>query len=129
MQLKVEHQGIHATFLDLDITIKDGQFIYKLFDKRDDFPFFIVRMPDKGGNIPSFVFYGSVLSEFLRVARTTMTFTDYHSRAHNLFVRMCNQGGTKGELAKQLRKAYLKHPAIFSKYHKTPEQLVEEVCN
>lgn len=129
MQLKVEHQGIHATFLDLDITIKDSQFIYKLFDKRDNFPFFIVRMPDKRGNIPSFVFYGSALSEFLRIARTTLTFSDYRIRAHNLFVRMCNQGGTRDQLAKQLRKACLKNPFIFSKYHKTPEQIVGEVCN
>ena len=113
MQLKVEHQGIHATFLDLDITIKDSQFIYKLFDKRDNFPFFIVRMPDKRGNIPSFVFYGSALSEFLRIARTTLTFSDYRIRAHNLFVRMCNQGGTRDQLAKQLRKACLKILSSF----------------
>ena len=37
--------GTHATFLNLDITVKDGVSIYKLFDKRDVFPFFIVRMP------------------------------------------------------------------------------------
>ena len=40
LQLKVEHSGTNATFLNLDITVKDGVFIYKLFDKRDAFPFF-----------------------------------------------------------------------------------------
>ena len=39
LELKIEHQGGHATFLDLDITIKDGIFVYKLFDKRDAFHF------------------------------------------------------------------------------------------
>ena len=45
LELKVEHHGNHATFLDFDITIKSNIFVYKLFDKRDKFPFFIVRMP------------------------------------------------------------------------------------
>ena len=37
---KVENQGDHATLLNLDIIIKEETFIYKLFDKRDSFPFF-----------------------------------------------------------------------------------------
>ena len=40
--LKVEHQGNQTLFLDLEIKIKDSVFVYKLFDKRDKFPFFIV---------------------------------------------------------------------------------------
>ena len=39
LQLKVEHSGTHATFLNLDITVKNGVFIYKLIDKRDAFLF------------------------------------------------------------------------------------------
>ena len=45
LELKLEHHGSHATFLDLDIEIKEGIFVYKLFDKRDAFSFEIVRMP------------------------------------------------------------------------------------
>ena len=95
LQLKCEHQGIHATFLELDILIKEDIFIYKLFDKRDDFPFSIVRMPDLNGNIPSTMFYGSVMSEFLRIARCTLLLEDFVPRAKKLFERMCNQGGTE----------------------------------
>ena len=39
LELKVEHQGDHTTFFYLDVTIKEGTFIYKLFDKRDSFFF------------------------------------------------------------------------------------------
>ena len=39
LELKVEHQGDHATFFNLDITIEDGTFVYKLFDKSNSFPF------------------------------------------------------------------------------------------
>ena len=45
LELETEHHGSHATFLDLDVSITDGNFLYKLFDKRDVFPFFIVHMP------------------------------------------------------------------------------------
>ena len=46
LEQECEHNGNHATFLDLDITIEDGVFMYKLYDKRDEFPFHIIRMPD-----------------------------------------------------------------------------------
>ena len=42
LELKVGHQGKHASFLDFDIKIKDSVFLYRLFEKRDKFPFFIV---------------------------------------------------------------------------------------
>ena len=32
VELNVEHQGDHATFLNFDITIKEETFTYKLFD-------------------------------------------------------------------------------------------------
>ena len=44
LDIKVEHQGTHATFLNLYISIKDFIFIYKPFYKRENFPFFIIRM-------------------------------------------------------------------------------------
>ena len=58
LELKCEHDGKdgHATFLELDIQISDEMFVYKLFDKRDEFPFSVVRMPDNNSNIPSCIF-------------------------------------------------------------------------
>jgi len=45
LELKKENDGyLNATFLDLDITINDKKFSLKLYDKRDDFGFSIVRM-------------------------------------------------------------------------------------
>ena len=52
--------------------IKDGMFVYKLFDKRDSFPFEIVRMPNLKSNIPDHVFYGSFIAEVLRIGRATL---------------------------------------------------------
>ena len=126
LELKCEHQGSHATFLDIDITIVDGIFVYKLFDKRDGFPFFIVRMPDLSGNIPSHVFYGSVMSEFLRIARCTLLYKDFLSAIISLYKRMLNQGGTEIKLLMQIRKAFNRHSSSFS-FDKTSKQIVEDV--
>ena len=65
LQLKFEHSGKHATFLNLDIIIKDGVLIYNLFYMLDAFPFFIVRMPYIDSNIPKSKFYSALVGEFL----------------------------------------------------------------
>ena len=60
----VEHQGDHAIFLNLDITIKEGIFICNLFDKRDSFPFSVVRMLHIESNIPQSIFYSAIKVSF-----------------------------------------------------------------
>ena len=126
LELKCEHEGSHATFLDLEINVINGNFIYKLFDKRDNFPFFIVRMPDRSGNIPSHVFYGSVMSEFLRIARSTLLYSDFLPVAVNLFKRMLNQGGSKIKLLNQLSKAISRHCSSF-KYSKSSLEIISDI--
>jgi hypothetical protein len=91
LQLKGEHQGIHATFLELDIQVDYCILDYKLFDKRDDFSFSIVRMPDLSGNITSFIFYGYIMSEFLRIARSTQQIENFIPRAKSLCDKMVAQ--------------------------------------
>ena len=129
LELKCEHQGTHATFLDLDINVSNGIFIYKLFDKRDDFPFFIVRMPDLSGNIPSHVFYGSVMSEFLRISRCTLQYPDFLKSAISLFKRMINQGGSKDQILKQIRKAIIRHPIPFKKFNKHAKDIMKDISS
>ena len=128
LELKCEHQGSHATFLELDITIQDGMAIYKLFDKRDNFPFFIVRMPDLTGNIPTHVFYGSVMSEFLRIARSTLLYSDFLPVVVKLYRRMLNQGGSEDALLNQIKKALNRHPSAFQ-FKKSASQIVSDISD
>ena len=60
--------------LNLDIKIKDGVFVYKLFDKRDASSFKIVRMPFIDSTIPSNTFYSAIFTEILRIIRSTFKF-------------------------------------------------------
>ena len=102
--------------LDLDISICDGIFVYKLFDKRDSFPFNIVRMPHLDSNTPSFVFYSTILSEFLRIARATLRYCDFFPRVVSLVNRMMDQGGNCQRIFRQFSKAISRHPEPFKHY-------------
>ena len=50
---KENSDKLEGLFLDLQIEIENGKFMLGLFDKRDNFPFSIVRMPYKSSNLPS----------------------------------------------------------------------------
>ena len=74
LELKEEHAGHHANCLCLEIKIEGKKFIYKLYAKRDNFPFNIVRMPHMASNIPKAIFYSALVGEFLRIGRSTLKF-------------------------------------------------------
>ena len=127
LELKVEHQGKHATFLELDINIVENMFVYKLFDKRDAFPFFIVRMPYLESNIPSFVFYGSFKSEILRIAKNTLKYQDFRTSVISFVDRMKNQGGMISRLRRSVSHVFLNHPQEFGSFEVSPNQLLSDI--
>ena len=129
MSLKVEHFGDHGTFLDLDIEIHDHLFVFKLFDKRDEFPFNIVRMPNLLSNIPSKIFYNTIKSEMLRIARCTFKLTDFIPRARNLYNRMKNQGGDTYQIKTSLLRFMNKHINTFEKYQNPLKDIIESFSN
>ena len=127
--LKVEHSGVHASFLNLDITIKDGIFVYKLYDKRDTFPFSIVRMPYTSSNIPVNTFYSAMVGEFLRIARSTLLYEDFLPKAIELIHRLNNQGA-KGKLAtRNIQKVMHRHQDDFSGFGVDFQQIINDVIN
>ena len=77
MELKPEHQGLHATFLEIETNIENSIFVYKLYDKRDDFPFSIVKMPYLSSNLPYNIFSNTILSEILRIARCSLLYKNF----------------------------------------------------
>ena len=46
----------------MNIAIKNDMFVYKLFDKKDKFAFFVVCMSYLSSNILSSIVYGSMFS-------------------------------------------------------------------
>ena len=127
LELKLEHSGSHATFLSLDISLVEGRFIYKLFDKRDSFPFFIVRMPYICSNIPSSIFYSALVGEFLRIARSTLLLHDFLPKTKDLLCRMMHQGANQYQVKKYLRRIISRHQDCFGKFRITTDELIELV--
>ena len=117
LELKCENKGDHATFLDMEIIVRDGQYIYQQFDKREKFSFHINRMPHIDSNIPKNIFYGSIQAEILRLARASLLMKDFTDRLASLFERMGRQGGDKINIHKQLSKAIENHTEVFDHFH------------
>ena len=86
------------------MTIEDNIFAYKPFNKRNMFPFFTVHMPFLPSNILLSILYGSLFSEFHRIAQCMLRLTDFVSRASQLYTRMVTKGGKKAGILCQIKK-------------------------
>ena len=112
LELKKEHGNANASFLDLDITVKDSQFDVRLYDKRDAFPFKIVRMPHRESNMPSRIFYSSFGAEVLRIARTSTQSKSFFESSKKLLHRMVRQGANKERIVRTLKQNYGRHDVL-----------------
>ena len=92
LQVGKENTDKHeVSFLNLNIKIKDGKFDLGLFDKRDSFPFSMVRMPDKSSNVPSSIVYSAIGAESLRTARASNNPESFSTAIKPLIARMSRQ--------------------------------------
>ena len=112
LELKKEHGGDHVSFLDLDVSLNNKAFSIKLFDKRDAFPFSIVRMPYCSSNMPSKIFYSCIAAEILRIGRTTSHLADFLNSSKSLLQRMLKQGAKGDRISKVLLKMYGRHEVL-----------------
>ena len=90
------------------------------------FPFFIVRTPDLTGNIPSHIFYGSIMSEFLWIA-LSLLYSDLLASAFSLFKRMVSQDGAKDIILNQIRSAVIRHPIPFRKFNMCAKDAMKDI--
>ena len=127
LELKCEYDGLKATFLDLNISIQQGKFTYKLFDKRDNYKFKIIRMPYMTSNIPTRIYYATFMSEMLRIARTTLECGDFTEKSKVLIKRMRAQGGEENMIKKHFKKTLHKHGEIAEKYDVNQEFLIKNI--
>ena len=113
-----------ATFLDLDIEIKNNQYVTKIFDKRDQFKFDIISYPDLTGNIPEKQAYGVCIGQVIRIARNTTLFSDFVNRVRTLLQKLQHKGYKK-QLHKTLLKCFQRYDQIPNKYNTNSRTLVK----
>ena len=115
LEIKIEHQSDHATFLHLNIVIKERTFVWKLLDKRDSFLFSVVRTLHIESNNHQHIFSSARKGEFLKSFSKELL-AGIKPRSSN-----CSTTGTS------LRKIILYHPDSFdpcrfhvTTYHEVP---------
>ena len=85
LELKKENSSNScASFLDIYIYIKNGEFHTKLFD--NNFGFNIVRMPFYCSSVPGKMFYGNMGAVFLRISRATSKTEDLSHTCKQLLI-------------------------------------------
>ena len=110
LELSKENVGtLSSSFLDIHIKLSDRQFSSKLFDKRDNFNFSIVRMPHTSSTIPSAMVYSAFSAEILRIARVTSALESFTKSAKDVVDRMAKQGADQRRMKNSIGRLYAKH--------------------
>ena len=107
--------------------MKDGVFVYKIFDKRDAFPFFIVRIPYIDSNIQKSIFYSVLVGEFHRIARSSLLYKDFNEKAMELLNRTKVQVAQSLRCRKVLSKIIRKHGKRFPSFGKNCDEIHSEI--
>ena len=128
LDLKKENQNDkNANFLDLNIEISNSTFQTKLYDKRNNFNFNIIRMPYKSSNIPRKMFYSAMSAEILRICKTTTKFQDFITSARTLIERTIRQEGVINQIKNYLLKLLHSHKEYFSKFRRSDEYILNKL--
>lgn len=129
LQLNKENDDNNSTnFLDLHITIENGVFTTKLFDKRDHFGFNITRLPYRDSNIPCRMFYTSIAAECLRICRATSDIANATLSIKALAARMIKQGADLTKMKNCIGKTFNRHQ-INQKYGIHGNGFVKQLFN
>ncbi len=106
-----------ASYLDLLVSITpDGRLEFRLYDKRDQFNFFIVNFPYMDSNIPVKPAYGVYKSQLVRYARACTHYKDFLTRHRLLVIKLTKQGYQDKFLKKNFISFFNDHKTLISKY-------------
>ena len=124
LQLKVGHSGTHSTFLNLEITVKDGMFVLKVFSKCDGLHFIIARMPYIDNNIPKPIIYSALFHKVLRKPRSSLLYKELNERAMELLNRIKAPGAHSPRCRKALSKIIQRYGKVFVNFGKNYDKIL-----
>jgi len=84
----------------MDISICNNKFIKKLFDKRNDFDFNVISLPNMSSNIPINQAYGTFYSQIIRYFNANNNYINFVDNVKCLITKLCNQNYNKRLLVK-----------------------------
>ena len=89
----------------------------KIYDKRDDFHFDIVKFPFLDGDVPRSTSYGVYLSQHIRFARVSSHIDDFNTGNKVFTAKLLRQRYRYHKIRKAFSKFYRRHCDIVSKYN------------
>ena len=107
----------------LYIKIRDGKFRFSLFDKRDSFPFPIVRMPDKSSNVPASTVYSAIGAEPLGIAGASNNPESFSTAIKPLIARMSRHEISIEKTNSVIVKLFNKHQGNFNNVCQSKQEL------
>ena len=81
-----------CTYLDLCVSIYQGKYNFKSYDKRNDFPFDVINYPYKNSNIPTIPAYGVFTSQLVRQFRINNNATYFKKEVIKLIKTFIKHG-------------------------------------
>jgi hypothetical protein len=116
-----------ASFLDLYHKFDDsGQLSTKSYDKRNDFNFKIINLPNMCSNIPASPTYGVYISQLIRYARASSNYSDFLKRHLHLRNRLLDQGYRKIRLILSLKKFIFRYQDLVEIYSVSAETMIND---
>lgn len=116
MQLDKTNIGNSCTFLDLSISIQDGKFTYKSYDKRLAFNFEIINYPDLNSNVPINPSYGVFNSQLVRFSDVNGEIVNFTSDIISLVRKLIKQNFDLVVLKAKFHKFYSTNLFRWSKF-------------
>ena len=83
---------------------------------------FVARVPHLSSDIPPSIFHGSIISEFLGIARCTYRLPEFIPRASEIYLKMVAQGGHSNKISQQIKKVFQRNP---NKYQSSCTKIIE----
>ena len=105
-----------STFLDVEIFCKNGLFETKLYDKRRDFSFKVITLPNLKSVVPIKQSYGIFTGELFRICMSSSKPEYFIDEAKKLIIKLSSQNYNKSLLLKYLSKFLKSKPACLNKF-------------
>ena len=105
-----------CNYLDLTISVYNGVFNFKSYDKRRDFSFEVVNYPNLSGNIPVKPSYGVFTSQLIRFCHINRTASYFAVDAKTLVKKLINQGFSNSMLKDKYFEFSHHYLTLWTKY-------------
>ena len=116
-----------ANYLDLTFVIDSGgKLSTRLYDKHDDFDFYIVNFPFLSSDIPSGPSYGVHTAQLIRYAWCCSHYDDFIYHHKCLVDRLLSQGYIVLKVEKSFKKFYGRYQDLIKKYQRLVKVMVND---